>query len=131
MLSLISQENTMPKDKTEEVQKGARATIGAEEPAEADKADYVEDDRRQSEKFYKVIRGKDLENLIYIDLKYGRVVIELLPGVAPVHAARIRELSREGFYNGLTFHRVQKGFVAETGDPTGKRYRRFRKAVES
>ena len=46
-------------------------------------------------------------------------MIELLPGLAPIHVARKKELSREGFYNGLIFHRVQKGFVAETGDPTG------------
>lgn len=74
---------------------------------------------RQPEAFYHAIRGKDLENLIYVDTKYGRLVIELLPDRAPTHVARMKELSRDGFYDGLTFHRVQKGFVAETGDPTG------------
>ncbi|MEC8201130.1 MAG: peptidylprolyl isomerase, partial [Pseudomonadota bacterium] len=73
----------------------------------------------QPEAFYHAIRGKKLENLIYIDLKYGRVVVELLPDLAPRHVARMKELSRAGFYNGLSFHRVQKDFVAETGDPTG------------
>ena len=120
MLSLISQENTMPKDKAEEVQKTQEQQLEQKsQPKQARQISSTTTDS-QPEKFYNAIRDKDLENLIYIDLEYGRVVIELLPGVAPVHAARMRELSRQGFYNGLTFHRVQKGFVAETGDPTGK-----------
>ena len=61
----------------------------------------------------------DKENTLYLDLDYGRVVIELLPNVAPRHVARIKELTREGFYNGLKFHRVIDGFMAQTGDPTG------------
>lgn len=61
----------------------------------------------------------DKENTIYLDLKDGRVVIELLPQVAPKHVARIKELVRQGFYNGIVFHRVIDGFMAQTGDPTG------------
>lgn len=61
----------------------------------------------------------DPENTLYLDLSYGRVVIELLPDMAPKHVARIKELTREGFYNGIVFHRVIKGFMAQTGDPTG------------
>ena len=61
----------------------------------------------------------DKENTLYLDLDYGRVVIELLPNVAPRHVARIKELTREGFYNGLKFHRVIDGFMAQTGDPLG------------
>ena len=61
----------------------------------------------------------DKENTLYLDLDYGRVVIELLPEVAPRHVARIKELTREGFYNGLKFHRVIDGFMAQTGDPFG------------
>ena len=61
----------------------------------------------------------DKENTLYMDLDYGRVVIELLPDVAPHHVKRIKELTREGFYNGLKFHRVIDGFMAQTGDPLG------------
>lgn len=60
-----------------------------------------------------------LENTIYLDLKDGRVVIELLPDLAPQHVDRIKTLTREGFYNGVKFHRVIEGFMAQTGDPTG------------
>ncbi len=61
----------------------------------------------------------DLENTLYLDLKDGRVVIELRPDLAPNHVARIKELTREGFYDGVVFHRVIEGFMAQTGDPTG------------
>ncbi len=61
----------------------------------------------------------DLQNTLYMDLKSGRVVIELRPDLAPKHVERIKKLTREGFYNGLKFHRVITGFMAQTGDPTG------------
>lgn len=61
----------------------------------------------------------DLENTLYLDLKYGRVVIQLLPDVAPKTVARIKELTREGFYDGTPFHRVINHFMAQGGDPTG------------
>jgi peptidylprolyl isomerase len=61
----------------------------------------------------------DLENTIYMDLKDGRVVIQLLPDIAPKHVARIKELARKGFYDGTPFHRVIEGFMAQGGDPTG------------
>jgi peptidylprolyl isomerase len=61
----------------------------------------------------------DPENTIYLDLKDGRVVIQLRPDIAPNHVARIKELTRQGFYNGLKFHRVIPGFMAQTGDPVG------------
>jgi peptidylprolyl isomerase len=63
--------------------------------------------------------GQDLENTLYLDLASGRVVIQLRPDLAPKHVARIKELTREGFYNGIVFHRVIPGFMAQTGDPTG------------
>ena len=61
----------------------------------------------------------DLENTIFLDLPAGRVVIQLRPDLAPKHVARIKELTRQGFYDGLVFHRVIPGFMAQTGDPTG------------
>jgi cyclophilin family peptidyl-prolyl cis-trans isomerase len=61
----------------------------------------------------------DPENTLLIKLDDGTVTIELLPDVAPQHVARIKELAREGFYDGVVFHRVIDGFMAQTGDPTG------------
>lgn len=61
----------------------------------------------------------DPENTLYLDLQYGRVVIELYPRVAPRHVNRIKELVRQKFYDGIKFHRVIEGFMAQTGDPTG------------
>jgi peptidylprolyl isomerase len=62
---------------------------------------------------------RDPENTIYMDLPHGRVVIELKPDIAPSHVRRIKELTREGFYDGVPFHRVIEGFMAQGGDPTG------------
>lgn len=61
----------------------------------------------------------DLENTLYLDLVDGRVVIEMFPEVAPNHVKRIKELVREGFYDGNVFHRVIEGFMAQTGNPNG------------
>ncbi len=63
--------------------------------------------------------SQDLENTLYLDLEYGRVVITLRPDLAPAHVKRIKELTRQGFYDGLLFHRVIEGFMAQTGDPKG------------
>ncbi|MGE0714496.1 MAG: peptidylprolyl isomerase [Alphaproteobacteria bacterium] len=65
------------------------------------------------------VQAADLENTLYLDLKDGRVVIELRPDLAPNHVARIKELARQGFYDGIVFHRVIDGFMAQTGDPKG------------
>ena len=61
----------------------------------------------------------DKENTLYLDLKDGRVTIELYPEKAPNHVARIKDLVRHNFYDGLLFHRVIDGFMAQTGDPNG------------
>ena len=61
----------------------------------------------------------DLENTLNIELESGSVTITLRPDLAPQHVARIKELAREGFYDGVVFHRVIPGFMAQGGDPTG------------
>ena len=61
----------------------------------------------------------DAENTLYMDLPGGRVVIELRPDLAPGHVDRIKELTRQGHYDGTVFHRVIAGFMAQGGDPTG------------
>lgn len=61
----------------------------------------------------------DLENTLYMELAGGRVIITLRPDLAPGHVTRIKELTREGFYDGVVFHRVIEGFMAQGGDPTG------------
>jgi peptidylprolyl isomerase len=63
--------------------------------------------------------AQDLENTLYMDLSYGRVVIQLRPDVAPKTVARVKELARQGFYDGTPFHRVIPNFMAQGGDPTG------------
>jgi len=59
------------------------------------------------------------EDVIYMDVPFGRVVIEMRPDLAPNTCAQIRRLVRRGFYDGVPFHRVIDGFMAQTGDPTG------------
>jgi len=62
---------------------------------------------------------KDPENTLILESSKGRTVIALRPDLAPNHVARIKELARQGFYDGVVFHRVIEGFMAQTGDPTG------------
>jgi peptidylprolyl isomerase len=61
----------------------------------------------------------DLENTLYLDVPAGRVVIEMRPDLAPATVAQIKALTRRGFYDGIAFHRVIDGFMAQTGDPKG------------
>jgi cyclophilin family peptidyl-prolyl cis-trans isomerase len=67
----------------------------------------------------------DLENTLYLEIAdsagkpKGKVTIALQPDLAPNHVARIKELAREKFYDGVVFHRVIEGFMAQGGDPTG------------
>ncbi len=61
----------------------------------------------------------DAENTLYMDVPAGRVVIAMRPDLAPQHVEQIKRLTRQGFYNGVPFHRVIAGFMAQTGDPTG------------
>lgn len=61
----------------------------------------------------------DPQNTVYLDLPSGRVVIRLRPDLAPKHVERVKQLCRDGFYDGTPFHRVIEGFMAQGGDPTG------------
>ena len=61
----------------------------------------------------------DPENTLKLETTQGDVIIEMLPGIAPNHVSRIKELVREGFYDGIVFHRVIEGFMAQTGCPLG------------
>jgi peptidylprolyl isomerase len=61
----------------------------------------------------------DPQNVLYLDTKDGRITILLRPDLAPQHVERIKALAKRGFYNGVVFHRVIEGFMAQTGDPTG------------
>lgn len=63
------------------------------------------------------VNGDD--NILVIELKTGKVLVKLRPDLAPKHVERVKALAKEGFYNGIKFHRVIKGFMAQTGDPTG------------
>jgi cyclophilin family peptidyl-prolyl cis-trans isomerase len=65
------------------------------------------------------VEPTDPENTLVIELEAGSVTIELLPEVAPLHVERLKTLARQGFYDGVVFHRVIAGFMAQTGDPTG------------
>lgn len=64
-------------------------------------------------------QAPDPNNTLVIELKTGKVLIKLRPDLAPKHVERVKRLAKEGFYNGLTFHRVIANFMAQTGDPTG------------
>jgi peptidylprolyl isomerase len=64
-------------------------------------------------------QSSDPENTLILETKNGPIVIQLRPDLAPKHVERIKKLTREGFYDGVVFHRVIDGFMAQTGDPTG------------
>jgi peptidylprolyl isomerase len=66
-----------------------------------------------------VAKYQDPENILLMETTKGDVVIELKPDLAPKHVERIKELTREGFYDGVIFHRVIEGFMAQGGDPDG------------
>lgn len=62
---------------------------------------------------------RDPENTLILETTQGTVVVAMRPDLAPAHVGRIKELVRAGFYDGIVFHRVIDGFMAQTGDPTG------------
>jgi cyclophilin family peptidyl-prolyl cis-trans isomerase len=63
--------------------------------------------------------ANDPQNTVFLDTKDGRITIRLRPDLAPKHVEQIKTLTKQGFYNGVVFHRVIDGFMAQTGDPTG------------
>ena len=69
--------------------------------------------------FIKTGMAQDLANVVYLELEYGKAVIEMKPEHAPQHVKRIKQLIKEKFYDGLKFHRVIEDFMAQTGDPLG------------
>jgi peptidylprolyl isomerase len=64
-------------------------------------------------------QDSDPENTLIMELEDGTVTIRLRPDLAPNHVERLKTLTRQGFYDGVVFHRVIDGFMAQTGDPTG------------
>jgi len=64
-------------------------------------------------------RDVDPENTLYIDVDYGQIIVELYPEIAPLHVEQIKKLTRINFYDHVKFHRVLKGFMNQTGDPSG------------
>ncbi len=69
--------------------------------------------------FVPAAMAQDKGNTIYLDTKDGRITIELRPDIAPKHVTQLKALTKRGFYDGIVFHRVIDGFMAQTGDPTG------------
>ena len=64
-------------------------------------------------------QATDPQNTVFLDTKDGRITIRLRPDLAPKHVEQIKTLTKQGFYDGIVFHRVIEGFMAQTGDPTG------------
>lgn len=69
--------------------------------------------------FVSTAEAKKEKNMLYLELKDGTVAIELFPKLAPKHVERVKQLVKDGFYDGIIFHRVIEKFMAQTGDPTG------------
>ncbi len=84
-----------------------------------DETKQLEQSKSRAKKIKHSYDVKDAENALVLKLKDGDVVIEMYPDAAPNHVIRIKELVRQGFYNGLKFHRVIDGFMAQTGCPYG------------
>jgi cyclophilin family peptidyl-prolyl cis-trans isomerase/uncharacterized caspase-like protein len=98
-----------------------RQQAAAEESKQQAAKTAVEDEKRRQQQASLTARPNqpELENTLYMDLSGGRVVIQMRPDLAPRHVARVKDLVRRGFYDGLPFHRVISGFMAQGGDPTG------------
>ena len=109
------------KEKTPKLAKSQTKSLGKSETKSLKSADTkkLSVSQTRAKKIKHSYQVKDAENALLLKLKDGEVVIEMLPDIAPNHVARIKELVRAGFYNGLKFHRVIDGFMAQTGCPYG------------
>ena len=105
--------NLLGKSETKNIEKPTTKNL---EDKETKKLEMSKTRAKKIKHSYKV---KDAENAILLQTKYGDIVIEMYPDEAPKHVARIKELVRSGFYNGLKFHRVIEGFMAQAGCPRG------------
>ena len=105
--------NILGKSETKAIEGNKTQTLSVEEKK---KLSISETRGKKMKHSYKVA---DAENSLLLKLKDGEVVIEMFPDVAPNHVARIKELVRQEFYNGIKFHRVIEGFMAQTGCPLG------------
>lgn len=103
----------LKKSETKNLGKSNTKTIAADETKKLEMSDA------RHKKIKHSYHVQNPENAIVLKLKDGDVVIEMFEDIAPAHVARIKELVRQGFYNGLKFHRVIDGFMAQTGCPLG------------
>lgn len=105
--------NILEKSETKSLNKSDTKNLTAEEKKQLGISEA------RSKKLKHSYNVTDAENTLVMKLKDGEVIIEMFPDVAPNHVSRIKELVRQGFYNGLKFHRVIEGFMAQTGCPLG------------
>ena len=104
---------------SENVNSGTEKSEDNNNSAENEKEQSQNQDKKDEDMAKQDAKNNPLENILVMELAYGDVVIPLRPALAPNHVARIKELTRKGFYDGIVFHRVIEGFMAQTGDPTG------------
>ena len=110
----MAKETNLLKDKATKILSGAKT-----HSLPKDSTKKLGDSPTRAKKIKHSYKVKDAENALVLKLKDGDVVIEMYPDVAPNHVDRIKELVRAGFYNGLKFHRVIDGIMAQTGCPYG------------
>ncbi len=108
-----SSETKMIKNETKKLAKSKTKTLAQSDVKKLNMS------KTRAKKIKHSYNVKDAENALLLKLKDGDVVIEMYPDVAPNHVERIKKLVRAGFYNGLKFHRVIDGFMAQTGCPYG------------
>lgn len=111
--------NTFAQEAQQDNAEATEQLAEGEENEFNEEGDEMSEDQASEEETEQQVSTDPLDNVLILELEDGNVIIELKPEVAPKHVARIKELTRQGFYNGVVFHRVIEGFMAQTGDPTG------------